>query len=109
MLLLGYAFHFVPYFFVEHTLFLHHYLPALAFQLLLTAAVVEHAHYLTRLLLAKPWARRVFQAAVLVWMAAVLAVFQAFLPLCYGTGPLSAQNVLDLKLRETWDFIIHKP
>lgn len=48
VLLLGYVFHFLPYFFVDHTLFLHHYLPALAFKLLLNAAVVEHLYYLTR-------------------------------------------------------------
>lgn len=49
VLLVGYVFHFLPYFFVDHTLFLHHYLPALAFKLLLNAALVEHLYYLTRL------------------------------------------------------------
>jgi len=46
VLLLGFLFHYVPYFFVERTLFLHHYLPAFTFKVLLTAAVIEHLHRL---------------------------------------------------------------
>ena len=32
VLLSGYLFHFLPFFFVDRTLFLHHYLPAYAFK-----------------------------------------------------------------------------
>jgi hypothetical protein len=46
VLLLGYLFHYLPYFFVERTLFLHHYLPAFTFKVLLMAALVEHLHNL---------------------------------------------------------------
>jgi len=46
VLLLGFLFHYVPYFFVERTLFLHHYLPAFTFKVLLMAAVIEHLHRL---------------------------------------------------------------
>jgi dolichyl-phosphate-mannose-protein mannosyltransferase len=46
ILLSGFLFHYVPYFFVERTLFLHHYLPAFTFKVLLTAALVEHLHHL---------------------------------------------------------------
>lgn len=48
ILFAGYLAHFLPYFFVERTLFLHHYLPALVFKILLTAAVLDHVYYLIR-------------------------------------------------------------
>jgi dolichyl-phosphate-mannose-protein mannosyltransferase len=45
----GYLIHYLPYFFVERTLFLHHYLPAFVFKVLLTAAVIEHIALLSQL------------------------------------------------------------
>lgn len=48
MLLAGYLLHFLPFIFVERTLFLHHYLPAFIFKLLLTAATIEHLYYVIR-------------------------------------------------------------
>ncbi|EFX72725.1 hypothetical protein DAPPUDRAFT_227345 [Daphnia pulex] len=109
VLLVGYVFHFLPYFFVDHTLFLHHYLPALAFKLLLNAALVEHLYYLTRLVFAKQFFNWMCILIVLTWMSGILMVFNKFLPLSYGLGPMNASQILDLKLRETWDFIVHKP
>lgn len=109
VLLLGYVCHFLPYFFVDHTLFLHHYLPALAFQLLLNAALVEHLYYLTRLIFAKQFFNWMCILAVGTWMTAILVVFNKFVALTYGTGPMNAAQILDLKYRDTWDFIVHKP
>lgn len=48
VLFAGYLVHFLPFFVVERTLFLHHYLPAFVFKVLLTAAVVDHVHYILR-------------------------------------------------------------
>jgi len=109
ILLIGYAFHFVPYFFVDHTLFLHHYLPALTFQLLLTAAIVEHLSYLTRLVFARQFFNWVFVLMVLSWMSGILFMFKKFSPLSYGSGPMNASQIGELKFKESWDFIIHKP
>nr|CAG4647668.1 EOG090X015P [Moina brachiata] len=109
VLLLGYVFHFLPYFFVDHTLFLHHYLPALAFKLLLNAAVVEHLYYLTRLVFARQFFNYLCVLGVCAWMMGIVFVFNKFIPLTYGMGPMNATQILDLKLRETWDFIVHKP
>jgi len=109
VLLLGYVFHFLPYFFVEHTLFLHHYLPALTFQLLVTAAVVEHCFYLTRLIFAKQFFNWMAIMVILTWMSGVFMVFNKYACLSYGLGPKNATEIMDLKLRDSWDFIIHKP
>lgn len=46
ILLTGYLLHFLPFLFVERTLFLHHYLPAFIFKVLLTAATIDHMYYL---------------------------------------------------------------
>lgn len=48
ILLAGYFLHFLPFIFVERTLFLHHYLPAFVFKLLLTAATMEHLYHIIR-------------------------------------------------------------
>jgi len=109
IIVLGYAFHFVPYFFVDHTLFLHHYLPALVFQLMLTAAVVEHLFYLTRLVFARQVINWMFIIGALAWMSGILYFFKMFVPLCYGLGPMNAAQINELKFKESWDFIIHKP
>jgi dolichyl-phosphate-mannose-protein mannosyltransferase len=42
-------------------------------------------------------------------MSGVLVVFNKFVPLSYGSGPMNASQIMELKLRDTWDFIIHKP
>lgn len=46
VLLTGYFLHFLPFLFVERTLFLHHYLPAFIFKVLLMAATIDHLYYL---------------------------------------------------------------
>jgi dolichyl-phosphate-mannose-protein mannosyltransferase len=45
---IGYLLHFLPFFFVERTLFLHHYLPAFVFKVLLTAATLDHMYDVIR-------------------------------------------------------------
>ncbi|KAG0429401.1 hypothetical protein HPB47_023716 [Ixodes persulcatus] len=41
----GYAMHVVPYFFADRTLFLHHYLPALLYKVLVLVVVLEHIDF----------------------------------------------------------------
>ncbi len=48
VLLAGFLFHYVPFFFYDRTLFLHHYLPAYVFKLMLLAFVFGHAHHFVR-------------------------------------------------------------
>jgi dolichyl-phosphate-mannose-protein mannosyltransferase len=42
VLLVGWLAHYIPYFILSRVLFLHHYLPAVPFKLMLLAAVCEH-------------------------------------------------------------------
>lgn len=108
VLLLGFLFHYVPYFFVERTLFLHHYLPAFTFKVLLMAALVEHLHHLFCETLSWRLGLAVFKLLAGAWLVAVLVVFRRFSVLSYGTTPLSAADILRLRWRDSWDFILHR-
>ncbi|XP_017784724.1 PREDICTED: protein O-mannosyltransferase 1 [Nicrophorus vespilloides] len=104
----GYLFHYLPYFFVERTLFLHHYLPAFVFKVLLMAALIEHILILlTDVLKIK---LLLYCASILlsIWLCSVCYIFKKFTVLSYGMTDLSTEDILDLRLKDTWDFIVHK-
>lgn len=104
----GYLVHFVPYLFVERTLFLHNYLPAFLFKIMLLCFVVEHLAVVLRGCFASTVVSTVYTAAVLAWLAAIAWVFQRFLALSYGTTQLTGDDILALRWKDTWDFIMHK-
>lgn len=106
--LAGYLFHFLPYFFVERTLFLHHYLPALCFKILLLAGVIEHLYTVLRGRLKWPTTAYFYVMFVLAWTASAFHCFRKFSVLSYGTTELSAGDIVTLRHRDTWDFIVHK-
>uniref|UniRef100_T1JMV6 Protein O-mannosyltransferase 1 n=1 Tax=Strigamia maritima TaxID=126957 RepID=T1JMV6_STRMM len=107
--LAGYMLHYVPYFFADRTLFLHHYLPAFLFNLLLMAAMIDHLYTVVSWLFASPHYTNLFKVAVAIWVLSIIYVYTKFSVLSYGVIPLNAQEVFDLKWKESWDFIIHKP
>ncbi|XP_068974791.1 uncharacterized protein [Bombus flavifrons] len=108
MLLAGYLLHFLPFIFVERTLFLHHYLPAFIFKLLLTAATIEHLYYIIRVRYQHNFLIYTLKFCTIVWMTFIIYVFKKFIILSYGTTHLSAKEVLKFRWKDTWDFIIHK-
>ncbi|KAK8391959.1 hypothetical protein O3P69_017520 [Scylla paramamosain] len=105
---IGYAVHYFPYFLVDRTLFLHHYMPAYVFKICLLAAMVEHGHYLLSEYLRAPRLARAYLTGVGLWAATILYVFWFFSPVTYGTRDLTANEVMSLAWRDTWDLIIHK-
>ena len=108
MLLTGYFAHYIPYFFYDRTLFLHHYLPAYIFKLMLSGYFISHMSYLLRKLTSIKVVHLAFSAALLVWAVGVVYVFQKFSVLSYAHQALSAAEVRDLRWKDTWDLIIHK-
>jgi len=50
----------------------------------------------------------VFKLVAGAWLVAVLVVFRRFSVLSYGTTPLSAADILRLRWRDSWDFILHR-
>nr|XP_012215361.1 PREDICTED: protein O-mannosyltransferase 1 [Linepithema humile] len=108
VLLAGYFLHFLPYLFVERTLFLHHYLPAFIFKVLLTAATINHLYYLMSTHRRWSISLYILTCGTIAWTLFVIYVFKKFIVLSYGTSVLSAKDVIKLRWRDTWDFIVHK-
>lgn len=113
ILFVGYLMHFLPYFFVERTLFLHNYLPALVFKIMLLCFVIEHLGDVVKQIFNSQKINFVFNLAVIVWLLIVLYVFKRFSVLTYGlleieNRPISADDIIALRWKDTWDFIIHK-
>lgn len=106
--LTGYVFHYVPYFFVERTLFLHHYLPAFVFKTLLMAALIEHIYVLLRDILKLRTIAGLYVLLLFLWVGVVFYTFKKFTVLSYGTTALTTSDVIYLRWKDTWDFIVHK-
>ncbi|XP_063529348.1 protein O-mannosyltransferase 1 [Cydia strobilella] len=108
VLFLGYWLHYLPYFFVDRTLFLHHYLPAYMFKILLLAYVIEHVYYRLRLRERTRPLVNLFAVCVAVWLAYVVITFKKFSVLNYGNVDLTETELMNLRWKDTWDFILHK-
>ncbi|KAF9946117.1 hypothetical protein BGZ72_000667 [Mortierella alpina] len=92
---MAWAFHYLPFFLMERQLFLHHYLPALYFAILLLSVTFDlvfqfmpsHARVLTMILFA----------------SAAIYVFHMMSPLTYGFEWTRSQCEAT-KMQKTWDF-----
>ena len=94
-LFMGWGLHYFPFFLMSRQLFLHHYLPALYFAILLLCAVFD---FMTSTLRPR-WRLQI--AAVLI----ILAVwnFSIFSPLVYGS-PWTRAECENARWLRTWDF-----
>lgn len=113
ILFAGYLMHFLPYFFVERTLFLHNYLPALVFKIMLLCFMIEHLYDVLRQFLQSEKVGIYYRIAIAMWLIGVLYVFQRFSILTYGLleidgRSITADDIISLRWKDTWDFIIHK-
>ncbi|KAK6638547.1 hypothetical protein RUM43_006814 [Polyplax serrata] len=107
-LTVGYFIHYVPYFFMDNTLFLHHYLPAFIFKVMILAAVLEHSYFVFRGVLLWPKTTLLLKFCIFVWCISVIWIFNKFSVLSYGTGGLNQADLVRLRWRDTWHFIVHK-
>ncbi|KAM7357423.1 protein O-mannosyltransferase rt [Cochliomyia hominivorax] len=106
---IGYLIHYLPYFFMERTLFLHHYFPAFLFKLQLLCYVIEHIDYLLRRYCGQAlWMVRSYRLGIISWFIAVVSVYIRFLPLSYGLQKLTADEVIQLRWKDTWDFVLQR-
>lgn len=103
-LFLGYLVNFLPYFFVERTLFLHNYLPALVYKICLLCYLVEHV-YETLQRSRRSFLTFAYKVLVIAWLFYVFHVFRTFLSVSYGRTKLTTDCVMKLRWRDTWDFI----
>ncbi|KAL2913659.1 hypothetical protein HK105_206819 [Polyrhizophydium stewartii] len=92
---LGWALHYLPFFIMHRQLFLHHYLPALYFSILLLGALFEVVTLKLR--------RYGQLIAAIAFGAAAIWTFLMFSPLSYGYE-VSRSRCESLKWRSAWDF-----
>jgi len=108
VLLVGYLLHYLPFFFYDRTLFLHHYLPAYIYKLMISSYLLSHLHYLVSKVTPSKIVQTVMKVVLVTWCLAAVYVFIKFSVLCYAHKPLSSDDVRSLRWKETWDLIIHK-
>lgn len=92
---LGWAFHYLPFYLMQRQLFLHHYFPALYFAILTFAQVFDFA--------TRPLPKQVRQAVVVAIVAVSVAVWWQYAPISYGLN-WTKERCEKSKLLSTWDF-----
>ncbi|KAH9818536.1 glycosyltransferase family 39 protein, partial [Teratosphaeria destructans] len=107
---LGWAFHYFPFYLMQRQLFLHHYFPALYFAIIVVAQLFDYAT--SRITISIPGSDFSFTAKNKPYIARVTAVvflglsvmvFGLYAPLAYGnTWTKSDCNMV--KLFDTWDW-----
>ncbi|XP_045511379.1 protein O-mannosyltransferase 1 [Colias croceus] len=108
ILFLGYWLHYLPFFFMDRTLFLHHYLPAYMFKILLLSFVIDHLYYLIQKQERTRSLAHIFIFCITIWLAYVILTFKKFSVLSYGNTDLTEVDLMNLRWKDTWDFILHK-
>ncbi|EDV39360.1 uncharacterized protein Dana_GF24536 [Drosophila ananassae] len=104
----GYLVHYLPFFFIDRTLYLHHYLPAFVFKLLLLCYVVDHLDYVLRRF-CTGWAVhvvRIYRLFLILWLVGAIVVFAKFLPFSYASRKMTSGEVRRLRWKDTWDFVV---
>ncbi|XP_033115663.1 protein O-mannosyl-transferase 1-like [Anneissia japonica] len=99
----GWLLHYLPFFIMDRTLFLHHYLSALVFKIILLAVTVEiiYIHVLR-----SPNLRNVFLSLLAVWCTSVFITYLNFRPLTFGNKSLSMSQLHSLQWLDTWTFLV---
>ncbi|CAO3666880.1 unnamed protein product [Rhizopus stolonifer] len=93
--LAGWFFHYIPFFLMGRQLFLHHYMPALYFSILLFAVGFD--------LLTSRLINRKRTIAAGLWILAIIYVYRYFIPITYAE-PWTQALCEKAKWRSTWDF-----
>ncbi|KAL2009160.1 hypothetical protein VTN00DRAFT_7354 [Thermoascus crustaceus] len=99
---LGWAFHYFPFYLMARQLFLHHYFPALYFALLAVCQVYDFCANRIRTfgLSSRPAIGKVFVA---VFLTLTVFTFTLYSPLVYG-NPWTQDACKRVKLLDSWDF-----
>lgn len=102
MSILGWAFHYFPFYLMARQLFLHHYLPALYFAILALCQMYDFVAYRFGGLGLKQYPA-IGQAAAVAFLAVAITVFTVYSPLVYG-NPWTRDQCNSVKLFGTWDW-----
>lgn len=50
----------------------------------------------------------IITCGIIAWVLFIIYVFKKFIVFSYGTSALTAKDVIKLRWKDTWDFIVHK-
>lgn len=99
---LGWAFHYFPFYLMQRQLFLHHYLPALYFGIMALCQIFDF--FTNRIaLLGLKQRPAIGQAGAVIFLAASIVIFTLYSPLVYGNA-WTKGDCTNVKLFETWDW-----
>lgn len=102
MAVLGWAFHYFPFYLMQRQLFLHHYFPALYFAIIALSQIYDFAT--ARIgglgIRERPL---IGQAGVVLFLGLSIVVFGLYAPLSYGNA-WTKDECKRVKLLETWDW-----
>ncbi|XP_031440762.1 protein O-mannosyl-transferase 1 [Clupea harengus] len=101
----GWAVNYLPFFTMEKTLFLYHYLPALTFQILLIPVVLEHIH---SHVLRSPSQRWAFGGVVAAALSAMFLAYHTISPFTYGHVEMTSDQLATLRWKDSWDILLRK-
>ncbi|XP_026862099.2 protein O-mannosyl-transferase 1 [Electrophorus electricus] len=101
----GWAVNYLPFFLMEKTLFLYHYLPAVTFQILQIPVIVEHIYIH---ILRSPSHQKAFSGVILAALCSVYLCYCTFCPLTYGQPELTSKQLASLRWKESWDILFRK-
>ncbi|KAG8534263.1 uncharacterized protein KY384_001107 [Bacidia gigantensis] len=100
---LGWAFHYFPFYLMQRQLFLHHYLPALYFAIMAVSQIYDFAARR----IDGPFGFRdtpiIGRSGAVAFLAASIVAFTIYAPLSYG-NPWTQSACSSVKLIDTWDF-----
>lgn len=99
---LGWAFHYFPFYLMARQLFLHHYFPALYFAIMALCQIYDFgANRITTFgLRDRP---EISRALIVLYLAFAIGIFTLFAPLTYG-NMWTQEKCNQVKLFEKWDF-----
>lgn len=99
---LAWAFHYFPFYLMARQLFLHHYLPALYFSIMLLCQMLDFVFYRIKALklASRPG---IGKAAMAIFLGLSVAIFVMYSPLVYG-NPWTRDACKQVKLLKSWDF-----
>ena len=102
MSILGWAFHYFPFYLMARQLFLHHDLPALYFAIMALCQIFDFVSYRFSALGLKQYPA-IGRAIAVGFLALSVAVFTIYAPLAYGNAWTKGQ-CQTAKLFNTWDW-----
>ncbi|KIX06467.1 uncharacterized protein Z518_04443 [Rhinocladiella mackenziei CBS 650.93] len=99
---LGWAFHYFPFYLMARQLFLHHYFPALYFAIIAMCQIFDFVFNRISSLGLKPYPE-IGRTLAALFVAFAIGVFTMYAPLIYG-NPWTQDQCRTVKLFDTWDF-----